>query len=158
MYRKDFVRSVAELLRTSGERKIVQLPKQVLHVSDDDGNSRDFFVKRSERKTMYTADDVNKIIDACIEVIERALKSGDEVAINGFGTFGLKYRKARRTKDMSSGEPIEIAARFVPKFVPGTDVKMCAKIYSMGALGDDRLSDDLDIDDDIPEWAMNDGT
>lgn len=158
MYRRDFVRAVAEALRVSGARKPVSIPKHVLHVSDDEGNSKDFSIKKTDKKLLYTVDDVNKMVDACIEVIERALTNGDDISIHGFGTLGLRYRKARRTKDFLNGDDIEIEARFVPKFMPGKGLKTCARVYSLNAMETpiDDFDDD-DDDDEVPEWVKNDG-
>ena len=159
MYRRDFVRAVAEVLRVSGARKPVSIPKHVLHVSDDEGNSKDFSIKKADKNMLYTVDDVNKMVDACIDVIERALKAGDDISIHGFGTLGLRYRKARRTKNMLNGDEIEIEARFVPKFIPGKSIKTCARVYSLNAMeaSINDFDDDDDDDDEIPEWVKNDG-
>ena len=98
------------------------------------------------------------MVDACIEVIERALTNGDDISIHGFGTLGLRYRKARRTKDFLNGDDIEIEARFVPKFMPGKGLKTCARVYSLNAMETpiDDFDDD-DDDDEVPEWVKNDG-
>lgn len=158
MYRRDFVRRVAEVLREGGVRKIVPFPKHVLHVSDDEGNSKDFSVKKTDRKVVYSIEDVDRVLSACLKVAEDLLKDGDNVSISGFGTLCLKYYKARKSQD-PFGMPIELDAQFIPKFVPGKSLKMCAKVYSMNTLkkpiDDDK---DIDEDEDIPEWAKHDGT
>ena len=43
--------------------------------------------------------------------------------ISGFGTFGVFDRKARRVRNPRSGSAIEVAAKRVPRFAPGTDLK-----------------------------------
>lgn len=158
MQRKEFIGKVAEVLRANGSRKTVSFPKHVLHVSDDDGNSKDFTVKKSDRKYLYSADDIDKVLRACFEVIESAMRDGEDVSIHGFGTIGLKYRKARQAGNLCGGEKLEVPERFVPKFVPSRNLKLCAMAYGAKVLGSDMVEEfDGDDDDDVPEWVKNDG-
>jgi DNA-binding protein HU-beta len=73
--------------------------------------------------TGLTRTDVLKVIDALVDEITRTLKRGDRVALVGFGTFGVSKRKARTGRNPQTGAPIKIAARRVPRFTPGTDLK-----------------------------------
>lgn len=125
------MRNAAEVLRKNGARKTVTIPKQVLHISDDSGTNRNFVVKRADKEVLYTIHDVEIILDALICVIREALKTGDPVSIQGFGTFGLKYRKPRQSRQVNTNDTITVDGRFVPKFTFGNDLRLCAKIYEM---------------------------
>jgi len=57
-------------------------------------------------------------LDAFVEVVKEALKSGDAVRIVGFGTFKIQERKARRGINPKTRKPIQISARKVPVFRP----------------------------------------
>jgi DNA-binding protein HU-beta len=70
---------------------------------------------------------VLKVIDALVDEITRTLKRGDRVALVGFGTFGVSKRKARTGRNPQTGAPIKIAARRVPRFTPGTDLKSAVR-------------------------------
>ena len=59
----------------------------------------------------------------CIHSITAALKSGDTVALLGFGTFVVKARAARAGRNPRTGETIEIAASKVPGFKAGKALK-----------------------------------
>ena len=131
MNRKELIRRVTNVMRDNHIKKPVYAQKQVLHISDDDGNTKDFVIKKNDTGVLFTTDDVEKIIDTCIYVIEDAIKHGDSVTFRGFGTLGLNYRKARTTKHPGTGEAVEVEARYVPKFVSGNDLKMCAKVYEL---------------------------
>ena len=131
MNRKELVRRTAGLMREKDIRKPVSMPKQVFHISDDEGNKRDFTLRKIDKSVIYTADDVEAIIDNCIEVIQEALKHGEEISVRGFGTLGLKYRKKRTLIHVGTGEQIEMDSHYVPKFTSGHDLKMCAKVYEM---------------------------
>ena len=52
-----------------------------------------------------------------------ALKKGQKVTIVGFGTFSVSKRKARTGRNPQTGAPIKIAAKKVPKFTPGSELK-----------------------------------
>jgi DNA-binding protein HU-beta len=59
--------------------------------------------------------------------IETSLKKGQKVTIVGFGTFSVAKRKARTGRNPQTGAPIKIAARKVPKFTAGSDLKKAVK-------------------------------
>jgi len=42
---------------------------------------------------------------------------------DSFGTFGVSQRKARQVRNPRSGHAMEIAAKRVPRFAPGMDLK-----------------------------------
>ena len=149
MNRRDLTRNAADVLRKNNARKTISIPKQVLHISDDNGTQKDFVVKRADKEVIYTIDDVGIILDALICVIKESLKTGEPVSIQGFGTFGLKYRKPRQTKQFNSEDTITIDGRFVPKFSFGNDLRLCAKIYEMSF--EDRMKEPEAIFDAIDD-------
>ena len=52
----------------------------------------------------------------------RAMKSGDKIALVGFGTFSVSKRAARTGRNPQTGAAIKIAARKVAKFKAGSDL------------------------------------
>ena len=62
-------------------------------------------------------------LDAFLQGIQTSLVRGDRVTLSGFGTFGVSHRKARRIRNPRSGSAIEVAAKRVPRFAPGVDLK-----------------------------------
>ena len=62
-------------------------------------------------------------LDAAIQSITEALKAGDKVSLPGFGTFELKTRPARTTRNPRTGEPVEVAEKKVPSFKAGKGLK-----------------------------------
>jgi DNA-binding protein HU-beta len=67
--------------------------------------------------------DTIRAVDAVFDSITSALKSGDSVALLGFGTFVVKARAARAGRNPRTGETIEIAASKVPGFKAGKALK-----------------------------------
>lgn len=131
MTKKDLVSCITSVLREKNIRKPVYAQKHVLHVSDDDGNSKDFIIKKKDTAILFTKDDVEKILDACIGIIEDSLKRGEEINIRGFGTLAVHHRKARSTIHPVTGEYIDVEARYIPKFTFGNELRMCAKVYEL---------------------------
>lgn len=69
-----------------------------------------------------TKADAKKSLDAFVKATAGALKSGDRVALVGFGSFSLSQRSARTGRNPQTGKPIKIAAKKVVKFKPGSDL------------------------------------
>lgn len=66
-------------------------------------------------------------VDATLAAIQKALKKGDAVTLVGFGTFGVKKRKARVGRNPQTGKEIKIAAKKVPVFKAGKGLKDAVK-------------------------------
>jgi DNA-binding protein HU-beta len=66
-------------------------------------------------------------VDCVISTITKALTEKDTVTLVGFGTFKTVERKERKGRNPQTGEEINIAARNVPKFVPGKALKEAIK-------------------------------
>lgn len=62
-------------------------------------------------------------VDCVLDTIAEALAKDDTVQIAGFGSFKVSERQARTGRNPQSGATIQIAARKVPKFVPGKALK-----------------------------------
>ncbi|MDH3932914.1 MAG: HU family DNA-binding protein [Chromatiales bacterium] len=67
--------------------------------------------------------DASRAVEAVLDSITDALKSGDQVSLIGFGTFGVKRREARTGRNPQTGAPIQIAASNVPGFKAGKGLK-----------------------------------
>lgn len=64
-----------------------------------------------------------QVVEAALDAISDALKSGDSVALVGFGTFTVRDRGARTGRNPRTGESIQIAASRVPAFKAGKALK-----------------------------------
>jgi DNA-binding protein HU-beta len=67
--------------------------------------------------------DAGKGVDAVLEAVTKALASGDDVRLVGFGTFSVAERKASEGRNPRTGETIQIAASKQPKFKAGKALK-----------------------------------
>ena len=71
--------------------------------------------------------DAEKALNAFVESVENAVKSGDKVSLIGFGTFEARERAARTGKNPRTGEAIKIEACKVPTFKAGKAFKDIVK-------------------------------
>lgn len=85
-------------------------------------NKSELIDRIAESADMSKAD-AGRALDAAIEAITGALKSGEQVALVGFGTFAVKDRAARTGRNPQTGKEITIAASRVPGFKPGKALK-----------------------------------
>ncbi|WP_193170526.1 HU family DNA-binding protein [Nisaea nitritireducens] len=70
-----------------------------------------------------TKADAASAVDAVLDSITSALKTGDEVRLVGFGTFSVASRAASEGRNPRTGEKIQIAASKQPKFKAGKGLK-----------------------------------
>ena len=130
MNKKELISKTAEYLRENEIGKHVMFPKQTFHITDDEGNRKDFSVRKSDKEVQYTVNDVNNIISACLDIIFDSIKRGEEVSIKGFGTLGLHYRRGRVIGGFD-GELHTMKSHYCPKFWYGKDLKRCVELYQM---------------------------
>lgn len=64
-----------------------------------------------------------RALDAALDAITAALKSGGSVSLVGFGTFEVGQRAARSGRNPRTGESIKIDEAKVPKFRAGKALK-----------------------------------
>jgi DNA-binding protein HU-beta len=81
------------------------------------------FISAVADQAELTKADAGRAVDAMIDVLKSALKSGDTVSLVGFGTFDVRERAARTGRNPRTGENIEIAASKSPGFKAGKALK-----------------------------------
>ena len=64
-----------------------------------------------------------KAVDAAVSAISDCLAKGEKVTLVGFGTFGVRQRKARTGRNPQTGATIQIPAKKVPKFTSGKGLR-----------------------------------
>jgi DNA-binding protein HU-beta len=62
-------------------------------------------------------------IDALIDAIADGLSKGERIDLRGFGAFAVRESAARTGRNPQTGAPIEIAARRVPTFKAGKELR-----------------------------------
>ncbi len=85
-------------------------------------NKAEFIDSVAEKGGMQKSE-ATAAVDAVLDSITDALKSGDQVTLVGFGTFLVRKREARTGRNPRTGEPIPIPASNMPSFKAGKGLK-----------------------------------
>lgn len=80
-------------------------------------------VKAVMDETGMTKKKSEEFVNALVEVVESALKKGEDVKLIGFGTFSTRKRAKRNGVNPQTGKKITIPARTVVFFKPGKELK-----------------------------------
>lgn len=78
-------------------------------------------------KTDLSKADAGRAVDAFFEVVGKALKKKDKVALVGFGTFLVRERAARVGRNPKTGAALKIKASKAPAFKAGKALKDAIK-------------------------------
>ncbi len=70
-----------------------------------------------------TKKDAERVINATVDAITKALANGEKVQLSGFGVFEAKNREARVGRNPHTKEAIEIPATRVPVFKASKNLK-----------------------------------
>jgi DNA-binding protein HU-beta len=81
-------------------------------------------------KAGVTKKQAEAVLNATMETIVEAVKSGDKVVLMGFGSFEKRQRKARIGKNPKTKEKIDIPATTVPGFSAGKQFKQAVNCTS----------------------------
>jgi DNA-binding protein HU-beta len=64
-----------------------------------------------------------EIVEGILDKITAVLKSGDKVQLTPFGQFKIRDRAARVARNPQTGEPVNVPAKRVLKFIAGRTLK-----------------------------------
>jgi integration host factor subunit beta len=67
--------------------------------------------------------DVEKVVDAILDKITKALADGDRVEVRGFGVFSTKLREARTGRNPRTGVAVSVAPKAMPFFKGGKEMR-----------------------------------
>ena len=86
------------------------------------------FIDRVAAKSGLSRKDAGRAVDAFLDSITDALRSGDAVSFTGFGKFSTQRRAARQgVNPRRPGEKVMIPAATVPKFSAGSHLKQAVR-------------------------------
>lgn len=86
-------------------------------------NKTEFIASVAEKAGLSKAD-AQKAVNAFADVVAEQLKAGEKIALLGFGTFSVQDKPARTGINPMTKQKIEIAARKVAKFKPGSALEL----------------------------------
>ena len=77
----------------------------------------------SRRQPQLTSKDIASAVKTILESMTQNLARGERIEIRGFGSFSLHYRPPRVGRNPRSGEAVSLAAKYVPYFKPGKQMR-----------------------------------
>ena len=76
----------------------------------------DLIKKLSDRVDSLNEEDLNQIVNTIISVVTNSLTNGDRVEVRNFGTFSIRSRKQRLSRNPKTGTSVLVDARHHPYF------------------------------------------
>jgi integration host factor subunit beta len=67
--------------------------------------------------------DLERVVSIIFDSISDQLAAGGRVELRGFGTFSTRARDARVGRNPRTGSSVEVAAKRVPYFKPGKEMR-----------------------------------
>jgi integration host factor subunit beta len=67
--------------------------------------------------------DVESVTEILLDSITAQLATGGRVELRGFGTFTVRSRDAREGRNPRTGETVSVAAKHVPHFKAGKELR-----------------------------------
>ncbi len=64
------------------------------------------------------------IVNAMFDAMSNVLAGGKRIEIRGFGSFGVKTRRARQGRNPKTGEIVEVDAKRIPFFRAGKELRI----------------------------------
>jgi integration host factor subunit beta len=64
------------------------------------------------------------IVNAMFDAMATVLARGERIEIRGFGSFGVKQRRAREGRNPKTGQPVVVQAKRIPFFRAGKELKV----------------------------------
>ncbi len=64
------------------------------------------------------------IVNAMVDAMTDALARGERIEIRGFGSFGVKDRRARQGRNPKTGAQVKVDAKRIPFFRAGKELRL----------------------------------
>jgi integration host factor subunit beta len=77
----------------------------------------------AENNPHLTIRDVERVVSTVFDQITQALAEGRRVELRGFGAFSTRGREARTGRNPRTGSAVPVAAKRVPYFKPGKELR-----------------------------------
>ncbi len=80
-------------------------------------------------KAGLTKEQAANAVNAVFGTMSDTLAKGGKIQLVGFGTFAVKYRKEKQSKNPQTGEKIKVPATWRPSFSAGKTLKETVAKY-----------------------------
>ena len=75
-----------------------------------------------EKKPQLAHNDVAAAVNTLVESLTDALASGTRIEVRGFGSFSMRYRPPRMSRNPQTGERVAVPAKHVVYFKLGREL------------------------------------
>ena len=79
----------------------------------------DLIHRIAEKQSQIVERDVELAVKTMLDQMAECLAGGGRIEIRGFGSFTLRFRRARVGRNPKTGTPVSLPARYAPNFKPG---------------------------------------
>jgi len=86
-------------------------------------NKSDLVKKISNKSDSFTEDDIEKSINSILELISKSLGQKQRVEIRNFGTFSIRPREERLSRNPKTGTSVLVEAKNHPYFRASKNLK-----------------------------------
>ena len=73
-------------------------------------------INKVSKETGFTKVEVELMLDSILNSIKLSLANGERIDMRGFGSFIIKKRNARDTRNPATNEILHLDTRYVPVF------------------------------------------
>lgn len=86
-------------------------------------NRAELIHRLSRQQNNLGYEDVRMVVSNLLEQMSTALALGERIEVRGFGSFSLHIRQPREGRNPKTGAAIALAAKRVPHFKPGKELR-----------------------------------
>lgn len=94
---------------------------------------RDLIEEVAQHYPRFSRRDAEVMVNAVFDSMTEALAKSERIEIRGFGSFIVKHRPAREGRNPRTGEVVAVAAKKVPLFKVGKELRLRVDGQSTGA-------------------------
>ena len=107
---------------------------------------RDLIEEVAQQYPRFSRRDAEVMVNAVFDSMTDALGKGERIEIRGFGSIIVKNRSAREGRNPRTGEIVSVAAKKVPLFKVGKELRL--RVDGQPVSEEDRERDDGDENGD----------
>lgn len=85
---------------------------------------RDLIEEVAQQYPRFSRREAEVMVNAVFDSMTEALAKGERIEIRGFGSFMVKQRTAREGRNPRTGEIVSVAAKRVPLFKVGKELRL----------------------------------
>jgi integration host factor subunit beta len=112
---------------------------------------RDLIEEVAQQYPRFSRRDAEVMVNAVFDSMTEALAKGERIEIRGFGSFMIKQRAAREGRNPRTGAVVAVAAKKVPLFKVGKELRLRVDGQPVSAADIDAEDIDTENEDDEEE-------